>query len=104
MRPPPDGVSTGNVIANTWSEHNPAYAELVGYMKLHHFWMATSPKGGFDAFNASMYDFLATRGRNSEKVQNFHFKIVIFEGNTIYMNLAIFLKMVIPLMAIYVKN
>ena len=55
MRPPPDGVSTGNVIANTWSEHNPAYAELVGYMKIHHFWMATSPKGGFDAFNASMY-------------------------------------------------
>ena len=50
MRPPPDGVSTGNVIANTWSEHNPAYAELVGYMKLHHFWMATSPKGGFDSF------------------------------------------------------
>ena len=96
MRPPPDGVSTGNVIANTWSEHNPAYAELVGYMKLHHFWMATSPKGGFDAFNASMYDFLATRWRNSEKVQNFHFKIVIFEGNTIYMNFAIFLKMVIP--------
>ena len=61
MRPPPDGVSTGNVIANTWSEHNPAYAELVGYMKLHHFWMATSPKGGFDSFITSIHDFLATQ-------------------------------------------
>lgn len=40
---------TGNVIANTWSHQN--YPQYIGYMKINHWWWATSPKveGTLDA-------------------------------------------------------
>jgi len=45
----PQGLATGNVIANTWSEQN--YPQFIGYMQVTHQWMQTSPKveGPLDA-------------------------------------------------------
>ena len=42
-RPP---GATGNVIAMTWSPQN--YPQYRGYMQLTHFWLATTPKAGFN--------------------------------------------------------
>ena len=61
----PQGLATGNVIANTWSEQN--YPQFIGYMQVTHQWMQTSPKGKVDTSTTA-----AIRRRDS-MILTFHF-------------------------------